>query len=160
MVVDVNNALDGEGPFSPERAGTVPALAFAKMCFSGEYTLAEVTKMINGKGGVVAHLNSNDMRDVEARYNAGDQKAILVSDAMAYGVGKFIGQMIAVLKGEVDAVILTGGIAYDKNVVGYIKSMIEPMAKVVVMPGENELEALAMNAQRVLEGKLTPKVYE
>ena len=160
LVVDVNNALDGEGPFSPERAGTVPALAFAKMCFSGEYTLAEVTKMINGKGGVVAHLNSNDMRDVEARYNAGDQKAILVSDAMAYGVGKFIGQMIAVLKGDVDAVILTGGIAYDKNVVGYIKGMIEPMAKVVVMPGENELEALAMNAQRVLEGKLTPKVYE
>jgi butyrate kinase len=79
---------------------------------------------------------------------------------MAYGVGKFIGQMIAVLKGQVDAVILTGGIAYDKNVVGYIKDMIEPMAKVVVMPGENELEALAMNAQRVLEGKLTPKVYE
>ena len=84
----------------------------------------------------------------------------MVADAMAYGVGKFIGQMIAVLKGEVDAVILTGGIAYDKNVVGYIKGMIEPMAKVVVMPGENELEALAMNAQRVLEGKLTPKVYE
>ncbi len=160
LVVDVNNALDGEGPFSPERAGTMPALAFAKMCMSGNYTLAEIAKKINGKGGVVAHLNSNDMREVENRYNAGDQKAILVSNAMAYGVGKFIGQMIAVLKGEVDAVILTGGIAYDKNVVGYIKEMIEPMAKVVVMPGENELEALAMNAQRVLEGKLTPKVYE
>lgn len=160
LVVDVNNALDGEGPFSPERAGTMPALAFAKMCMSGKYTLAEIAKMINGKGGVVAHLNTNDMREVENRYNAGDQEAILVADAMAYGVGKFIGQMIAVLKGEVDAVILTGGIAYDKNVVGYIKSMIEPMAKVVVMPGENELEALAMNAQMVLEGKLTPKVYE
>ena len=160
LVVDVNNALDGEGPFSPERAGTMPALAFAKMCMSGNYTLAEIAKMINGKGGVVAHLDTNDMREVEHRYNAGDQKARLVADSMAYGVGKFIGQMIAVLKGEVDAVILTGGIAYDKNVVGYIKEMIEPMAKVVVMPGENELEALAMNAQRVLEGKLTPKVYE
>ncbi len=160
LVVDVNNALDGEGPFSPERAGTMPALAFAKMCMSGKYTLAEIAKMINGKGGVVAHLNTNDMREVENRYNAGDKEAILVADAMAYGVGKFIGQMIAVLKGQVDAVILTGGIAYDKNVVGYIKEMIEPMAKVVVMPGENELEALAMNAQRVLEGKLTPKVYE
>ncbi len=160
LVVDVNNALDGEGPFSPERAGTMPALAFAKMCMSGNYTLAEIAKKINGKGGVVAHLDTNDMREVENRYNAGDQKAILVSNAMAYGVGKFIGQMIAVLKGEVDAVILTGGIAYDRNVVGYIKEMIEPMAKVVVMPGENELEALAMNAQRVLEGKLTPKVYE
>ena len=160
LVVDVNNALDGEGPFSPERAGTLPVLAFAKMCFSGKYTLAEVAKMINGKGGVVAHLNSNDMRDVEARYNAGDEKAILVSDAMAYGVGKAIGSMIAVLKGQVDAVILTGGIAYDKNVVGYIKGMVEPMAQVVVMPGENELEALAMNAQRVLEGKLTPSIYE
>ncbi|MBR2400446.1 MAG: butyrate kinase [Tidjanibacter sp.] len=160
LVVDVNNALDGEGPFSPERAGTMPALAFAKMCMSGQYTLAEIAKMINGKGGVVAHLNTNDMREVENRYNAGDPDAILVANAMAYGVGKFIGQMIAVLKGDVDAVILTGGIAYDKNVVGYIKDMIEPMAKVVVMPGENELEALAMNAQRVLEGKLTPKVYE
>jgi butyrate kinase len=160
LVVDVNNALDGEGPFSPERAGTMPALAFAKMCMSGEYTLAEIAKKINGKGGVVAHLNTNDMREVENRYNAGDKEAILVANAMAYGVGKFIGQMIAVLKGQVDAVILTGGIAYDKNVVGYIKDMIEPMAKVVVMPGENELEALAMNAQRVLEGKLTPKVYE
>ena len=160
LVVDVNNALDGEGPFSPERAGTLPVLAFAKMCFSGKYTLAEVAKMINGKGGVVAHLNSNDMRDVEARYNTGDEKAILVSDAMAYGVGKAIGSMIAVLKGQVDAVILTGGIAYDKNVVGYIKGMVEPMAQVVVMPGENELEALAMNAQRVLEGKLTPSIYE
>ena len=160
LVVDVNNALDGEGPFSPERAGTVPALAFAKLCFSGKYTLAEVAKMINGKGGVVAHLNSNDMRDVEAMVNAGDAKAKLVSDAMAYGVGKAIGSMIAVLKGEVDAVILTGGIAYDKNVVGYIKDMIEPMAKVWVKPGENELEALAMNAQRVLEGKLLPKEYK
>ena len=160
LVVDVNNALDGEGPFSPERAGTLPVLAFAKMCFSGKYTLAEVAKMINGKGGVVAHLNSNDMRDVEARYNTGDEKAILVSDAMAYGVGKAIGSMIAVLKGQVDAVILTGGIAYDKNVVGYIKGMVEPMAQVVVMPGENELEALALNAQRVLEGKLTPSIYE
>jgi butyrate kinase len=116
--------------------------------------------MINGKGGVVAHLNSNDMRDVEAMVNAGDAKAKLVSDAMAYGVGKAIGSMIAVLKGEVDAVILTGGIAYDKNVVGYIKEMIEPMAKVWVKPGENELEALAMNAQRVLEGKLSPKEYK
>lgn len=160
LVVDVNNALDGEGPFSPERAGTMPALAFAKMCMSGEYTLAEIAKKINGKGGVVAHLNTNDMREVENRYNAGDQEAILVANAMAYGVGKFIGQMIAVLKGQVDAVILTGGIAYDRNVVGYIKDMIEPMAQVVVMPGENELEALAMNAQRVLEGKLTPSVYE
>lgn len=160
LVVDVNNALDGEGPFSPERAGTLPVLAFAKMCYSGKYTLAEVTKMINGKGGVVAHLNTNDMREVENRCNEGDEKALLVANAMAYGVGKAVGSMIAVLKGQVDAVILTGGIAYDKNVVGYIKEMIEPMAQVVVMAGENELEALAMNAQRVLEGKLTPKVYE
>lgn len=160
LVVDVNNALDGEGPFSPERAGTLPALALAKLCFSGKYTLAEVAKMINGKGGVVAHLNTNDMREVENRYNEGDKEYQLIADAMAYGVGKCIGAEIAVLKGQVDAVILTGGIAYDKNVVRYIKEMVEPMAQVVVMPGENELEALAMNAQRVLEGKLTPKVYE
>lgn len=160
LVVDVNNALDGEGPFSPERAGTMPAKAFAELCFSGKYTLAEVSKMLSGKGGIVAHLGSNDTREVGARAEAGDKEAKLVMDSMAYGVGKTIGSMLAVLKGDVDAVILTGGIAYSAYVVGYIKSMIEPLAKVVVMPGENELEALAMNAQRVLEGKLTPKVYE
>ena len=160
LVVDVNNALDGEGPFSPERAGTMPAKAFAELCFSGKYTLTEVSKMLSGKGGIVAHLGSNDTREVGARAEAGDKEAKLVMDSMAYGVGKTIGSMLAVLKGDVDAVILTGGIAYSAYVVGYIKSMIEPLAKVVVMPGENELEALAMNAQRVLEGKLTPKVYE
>ncbi len=160
LVVDVNNALDGEGPFSPERAGTMPAKAFAELCFSGKYTLAEVSKMLSGKGGIVAHLGSNDTREVGARAEAGDKEAKLVLDSMAYGVGKTIGSMLAVLKGDVDAVILTGGIAYSAYVVGYIKSMIEPLAKVVVMPGENELEALAMNAQRVLEGNLTPKVYE
>lgn len=160
LVVDVNNALDGEGPFSPERAGTMPAKAFAELCFSGKYTLAEVSKMLSGKGGIVAHLGSNDTREVGARAEAGDAEAKLVMDSMAYGVGKTIGSMLAVLKGDVDAVILTGGIAYSAYVVGYIKSMIEPLAKVVVMPGENELEALAMNAQRVLEGKLTPKTYE
>jgi butyrate kinase len=160
LVVDVNNALDGEGPFSPERAGTMPAKAFAELCFSGKYTLAEVSKMLSGKGGIVAHLGSNDTKEIGERAEAGDKEAKLVMDSMAYGVGKTIGAMLAVLKGDVDAVILTGGIAYSKYVVGYIRDMVEPLAKVVVMPGENELEALAMNAQRVLEGKLTPKTYE
>lgn len=160
LVVDVNNALDGEGPFSPERAGTMPAKAFAELCFSGKYTLAEVSKMLSGKGGIVAHLGSNDTKEIGERAEAGDKEAKLVMDSMAYGVGKTIGAMLAVLKGDVDAVILTGGIAYSKYVVSYIKDMVEPLAKVVVMPGENELEALAMNAQRVLEGKLTPKTYE
>ena len=116
--------------------------------------------MLSGKGGIVAHLGSNDTREIGERAEAGDAKAKLVIESMAYGVGKTIGSMLAVLKGDVDAVILTGGIAYSHLVVVYIKSMIEPMAKVVVMPGENELESLAMNAQRVLEGKLTPKTYE
>lgn len=158
-VVDVNNALDGEGPFSPERAGSLPSLALADLCFSGKYTRAEMAKKISGKGGVVAHLGTNDMREVEKRVKEGDEHARLVVEAMAYGIGKSIGAAATVLKGKVDAIIITGGIAYDKFVVEYIKEMVAFIAEVVVMPGENELEALAMNARLVLENKITPKIY-
>ncbi len=159
-VIDVNNALDGEGPFSPERTGTVAAGHLVKLCYSGKYSLDEMRKMITGKGGIVAHLGTNDMREVEERALSGkDAKAKLMLDAMSYSVGKGIGEMAAVLHGKVDAIILTGGIAYSKPVTNYIKEMVSFIAEVVVMPGENELEALAVNALRVLEGKETPKVY-
>lgn len=158
-VIDVNNALNGEGPFSPERAGTLPTLALAELCFSGRYTLPEVARMINGRGGLVALLGTNDVREVVTRANSDDRRARQVLDAMCYNIGKSIGQMAAVLGGEVDAVILTGGIAYNTYVCDYIRQMVSFIADVVVVPGENELEALAANALRVLEGRLVPKEY-
>lgn len=160
QVVDVNNALNGDGPFSPERTGTLPAWQLAQMCFCGNYTQDQIRKMITGNGGIVALLGTNDMMDVENRAVAGEEKVKLVHDAMAYQIGKSIGAMSAVLHGKVDAVILTGGIAYDKPLCNYVKEMVGNIGEFVVMPGENELEALASNALRVLEGKETPKVYE
>ncbi len=159
-VIDVNNALDGEGPFSPERSGTLPVGALVKLCFSGEYTLEEVKKMITGQGGYVAYLGTNDAYEVEQRIKNGDTYAAKVREAMAYQVGKAIGEMATVLHGKVDAILLTGGIAYDKEFVDYIKNMVSFIAPVVVYPGEDEMKALAMNALMVLRGEITAKIYE
>ena len=159
-VIDVNNALEGEGPFSPERAGGLPAYAVAKWALSGNYTLQQINKFITSRGGFVAHFGTNSAMEVANRAEAGDKRAILVQDAMCYNIGKEVGKMAAVLKGKVDAIILTGGIAHDNYVCQYISEMVSFIAPVVVMPGENELEALAGNALRVLEGTLTPKIYK
>lgn len=159
-VVDVNNALDGEGPFSPERSGTLPAGQLAKLCFSGEYTYDQVKRMINGKGGFVAHTNTNDAYELELKAAAGDKQAKDIIDAMAYNVGKAIGAMVAVLKGKVDAIILTGGIAKSDMVDGYIKDMVGFAAPVVVYGGEDEMAALAMNGLLVLKGEVSPKEYK
>ena len=153
----MNNALDGEGPFSPERAGGLPALAVAKWAASGKYDIRQIAKFINSRGGFVAHFGTNSAMEISKRAEEGDQRAALVQDAMCYNVGKAVGAMATVLKGQVDAIILTGGIAHDKYVCKYIGDMVSFIAEVVVMPGENELEALAGNALRVLEGKLTPE---
>jgi len=159
-VIDVNNALDGEGPFSPERAGTVPAGQLAKLCFSGEVTYDEVKKMLTGKGGLVAHAGTNDAYEIELKSRSGDAKAKLLQDAMAYNIAKYIGSMAAVLKGEVDAIILTGGIAHNPDLVEYIKSMVGFIAPVAVYPGEDEMQALAMNGLMVLKGEVMPKEYK
>lgn len=159
-VVDVNNALDGEGPFSPERAGGLPVGDLVKMCFSGKYTLEDIEKKINGKGGFVAYLDTNDARDVIEKTVAGDKKAKLYFEAMAYQVAKEIGQCAAVLSGKVDAVILTGGIAYGKPMVKYIKEKVEFIANVVVYPGEDELLALAQGGLRILNGEEKAKEYK
>ncbi|MDQ1772794.1 butyrate kinase [Labilibaculum sp. A4] len=158
-VIDVNNALDGEGPFSPERSGTLPAGALAKLCFSGDYTLEDVKKMIKGEGGLVAHLGTNDAYDVELKAKAGDANAKLIQDAMSYQVGKSIGEMAAVLKGKVDGILLTGGIAHNPDLVNYIKEMVSFIAPVVVYPGEDEMKALAMNGYMVLRGEIQPREY-
>ncbi len=159
-VIDVNNALDGDGPFSPERTGTLPCGQVAKLCFSGEYTHEQVKKMIKGEGGLVAYLGTNDAYEVEMRVKDGDAEAKKVHDALAYQLGKEIGALSAVLGGQVDAIILTGGMAYDKILVDYIKKMVNFIAPVVVYPGEDEMEALAMNGLMVMKGEIEPKIYQ
>lgn len=158
-VIDVNNALDGDGPFSPERSGAVPVGDLIKMCFSGEYTQEEVYKKIVGKGGYVAYLNTNDARDVLREKEEGNKFAELIYNAFIYQVSKAIGEMATVLKGKVDSIILTGGIAYSPIVVSDIKGRVEWISNVAVYPGEDELLALAQGAIRVLGGEEEAKVY-
>ena len=152
-VIDTNQALDGFGPFSPERAGTLDAGMLVKMCFGGKYSQEEIHKMLAGNGGLVAHLGTNEVLIILQRIEDGDAHAKQILEAMCYNVAKEIGAMLAVLHGEADAVILTGGIARSKFVVDYIKGMVSAMAKVVVYPGEDEMEALAMSGLRVLRGE-------
>ena len=156
-VVDVNNALDGEGPFSPERSGSLPTGALVEMCFSGK-PKAEVKKMLKGEGGVVAYLGTNDLQLVEKKAES-DAEYALILDAMCYQIAKEIGAMAAVLKGKVDAILLTGGIAYGKPVTDYITDLVRFIAPVKVYPGEDEMRALAMNGLMVLRGEVETKIY-
>ena len=158
-VIDANQALDGGGPFGPERSGTLPMGDFARVCFSGNYSLDEVKKMITGKGGYVAYFNTNDAYTVGLMAEQGNEKAKLIQNAMGYQVAKEIGAMSAVLKGQVDAILLTGGIAHNTVVVDYIKAMVAHMARVVVYPGEDEMKALAENALKVMLGEEECKIY-
>ena len=158
-VADVNNALDGDGPFAPERAGTIPAGELVELCFSGKYTKRDLKKMLAGKGGLVAHLGSNSVMHLIERVEAGDKQAGVVIDAMSYNISKAIGAMAAAMSGSVDAIILTGGIAYNEPVVKYIEEHCSFIAPIAVYPGENEMEALMLNALVVLKGTITPKVY-
>ncbi len=159
-VIDVNNGLDGEGPYSPERTGTIPAGALAKLCFEGKFTFDKVKRMITGEGGYMAYLNTNNAYEVELLAQDGDEYANKIQDAMSYQVGKEIGSLAAVLKGDVDAIILTGGISHNPMVVEYIKSMVSFIAPVVIYPGEDELHALVWNGLLVLKGQLQPKEYD
>ncbi|NLK63748.1 MAG: butyrate kinase [Tissierellia bacterium] len=159
-VIDVNNALNGEGPFSPERSGSLPAAQLVKMCFSGKYTEAEINKIIAGKGGICAYLGTNSAKEVSDRAKAGDEKAKLIYSAMAYQVAKAIGEYAVVLNGDVDAILITGGIAYDKDFVKMIEDKVKFIAKVIVSPGEDELLALAQGGLRVLKGVEEAKTYK
>ena len=152
-VIDVFNALDGDGAFSPERAGAVPSGALIKMCFSGQYTEKEVYKKIVGNGGFNAYVGTNDMRDVEKMVQGGDKKAAEVREAFIMQVSKNIGSMACVLKGKVDQIIITGGIAYDKVVVAGLTERAGFIAPITVYPGEDELLALAQGALRVMNGE-------
>ena len=158
-VIDVNNALDGDGPFSPERAGSVPVGDLVKLCFSGKYTESEIYSKIVGKGGYVAYLNTNDARDVLKAKEEGDEYASLIFEAFIYQICKAIGEMSTVLNGKVSQIILTGGIAYSPVVVNAIKERVQWISDVTVYPGEDELLALAQGALRVLNGEEEGKVY-
>ena len=159
QIIDVNNALDGEGAFSPERSGGVPSGDLVKLCFSGKYTEKEVYSKICGKGGLTAYINSNDMRDVIKMMEEGDQKAKMLFDAFIYQVCKDIGAMSTVLEGKIDKIILTGGIAYSPLVVKAITDKVAWIADIKVYPGEDELLALAQGAIRVLDGEEKVKEY-
>jgi butyrate kinase len=158
-VVDVNNALDGEGPFAPERAGGVPSGQLADLCFSGKFTISEIRKMLTGRGGLVAHLGTNDVREARKRIASGDARAGLVLRAMAYQVVKHIGASAAVLGGDVQAVVLTGGLASDREFTGFIDDRVRWIARVIVLPGEREMSSLCSGALRVLRGQESPKSY-
>lgn len=159
-IVDVNNALDGEGPLSPERSGGVPIGDLVRLCYSGKYTLNEIMKKINGKGGIVAYLGTNDFREVENKALAGDEKYKLLLDAFIYQMAKEIGKCAAVLEGKIDAIILTGGIAYSKYVTSEIERKVSFAGQVVKYPGEDELLALAQGGLRVLKGEEKAKEYK
>ena len=159
-IIDVNNALDGEGPFSPERSGGLPVGDLIKLCYSGKYTEDEMKKKIKGNGGLVSYLNTNDAREVGKMIEEDNKKAELIYNAMAYQISKEIGSCAAVLKGEVDSIILTGGIAYDKIFTKWIEERVDFISKVYIYPGEDELMALAEGGLRVLRGEEKAKEYK
>ena len=158
-VVDTGNALEGEGPFSPERSGTLPSGALVDLCFSGKYTQQEIRRMITGNGGLLAYTGSTDMQELMRRA-ATDARVREVIDAFHYRVAKEIGAMAAAMKGQVDQIILTGGIAHGQETVDALKGYVSWIAPVTVYPGEGELLALAEGALRVLRGEETAKIYE
>ena len=159
-VVDVNNALDGDGPMSPERTGSLPVGPLYKMAFSGKYTLEEMKRKNYGQGGLVAYLGTNDGAEVEKRIKQGDQQAKFIYDVMIYQIAKEIGSGATVLEGDVDAIVITGGLAYDKYLIDELKRKTSFIAPMRVYPGEDEMKALAEGAQRVLKGEENAKNYE
>ncbi len=157
--IDANNALTGEGPFSPERSGTLPVGPLIDLCFSGKYTHEQLIKYVTSGSGLLAHLGTNDIPTILERIKNGDKKAELVLDAMIYQVSKSIGGLAPVLYGKVDAIILTGGIANSEYVTSRITERVSFIAPVFVYPGEDELTALALNALSAMRGEQPIKVY-
>ncbi|WP_432666817.1 butyrate kinase [Wukongibacter baidiensis] len=158
-MIDANNANE-MGPFSPERAGGLPVGDIVRMCYSGDYTHAELKKKMRGKGGLVAYLGTNDAREVQKMIDNGNEDAKLIYDAMAYQIGKEIGAMAAVLNGDIDAIVLTGGVAYSKILTDYVTDMVGFIAPVMLQPGEDEMRALNEGVLRVISGEEQAKIYE
>jgi len=158
-VIDCNNALGGDGPFSPERTGTIPTYPLVDLCFSGDYSKEEIKKLLVGQGGLVSYLGTNDARVVEERIEQGDEEAKLAYDAMAYNVVKEIGSLYFAAAGKIDGILITGGIAYSDYFINYIRKHIDPIMKIKVYPGEDEMRALAEGAMRVLMKQEKSQVY-
>ncbi|WP_346860979.1 butyrate kinase [uncultured Draconibacterium sp.] len=158
-VIDVNNALDGEGSFSPERSGTLPVGQVIELCFSGKFSEEQLKRMVVGEGGFVAYLGTNDALNVEKRAKSGDQLAFDIQEALFYQVAKMIGEMAVVLEGKVDGILLTGGLAFNPELEKYIRQKASFISEIFIYPGEDELEALAMNALRVARGEVEAKEY-
>lgn len=158
-IIDANNANE-MGPFSPERTGGLPVGDVAKLCYSGKYTEKEMKVKMRGKGGLVAYLGTNDAREVLKQIEAGDEKAKLIFEAMGYQIAKEIGASAAVLAGKVDAVVLTGGVAYSQYLTNYITEHVGFIAPVIIMPGEDEMKALNEGYLRVANGEEDAKIYE
>ena len=156
--VDVNNANDA-GPFSPERVGTLPLSGLLKMCFSGKFTHDELKKKMVGKGGLIAHFGTADVREIDKRIDAGDKKAKLILEAMAYQISKEIGAMATVMHGKVDGIILTGGVTFLKRITDWITERVKFIAPVILKPGQNEMKALARHAVVGLENPGIVKEY-
>lgn len=158
--IDVPNALDGEGPFSPERAGTLPAGNLIDLCFSGKYTQAQLKKMVCGQGGLAAHLGTTDVQAIQKQIDEGDEHARLILESMIYHIAKAVGGAAVALWGKVDAILLTGGIAYSDYITTRLKERVSFLAPVFIYPGEDELEALALNGLGALRGELPIQVYK
>lgn len=158
-VVDVNNALNGDGPFAPERAGSLPSWALLEWAHKQPADMGALRKKLTGQGGIVAHLALNDMRKVEELVDQGDAKVTAIYRAMAYNVAKWIGAMAVVLEGKVDAIVYTGGIAYDRRFVSWIREKTDFLAPAIVLPGEDEMTALCQGALRVLRGEEPAKKW-
>ena len=159
LVVDVNNALDGDGPFSPERAGTVPAGDVIRMCYSGEFTLGEMIKKVRGEGGLMSYLGTNSGLEVEEKIKSGDTYAKKVYEAMAYHISKEIGGASAAVSGKVDGIVLTGSLAYSEMLTDWIKEKVGFIAPIYLLPGENEMLSLAESVVKYLNGDEKPKDY-
>ncbi len=157
-MIDVNDA-SSEGPFAPERSGSVPERALVKLCYSGKYTAKEMEKKIFGKGGMYAYLGTRDAREVEKKIKEGDDYAKLIYEAMAYQVSKEIGAASTVLKGEIDAIIIGGALAYSDMFTSWIKERVSFISKIILYPGSDEMKALAFGVLRVLKGEEKPKIY-
>jgi butyrate kinase len=158
-VIDTTDALGGDGPISPERAGTVPGFPLVEMCFSGEYTKDQIKKKLVGRGGAVAYFGTNDFREIIARAEAGEEACAVFTKGFCISVAKYIASLATVVAGKVDAIVLTGGIAHSRLVTDRISDYCRFIAPIEIYPGENELQSLAMNAIRVLAGQIEAKNY-
>ena len=159
LAVDANTARDGEGPFSPERAGTLPAASLIHLCYSGKYTKEELLKRISGKAGLMAHLGTTNVKELLGRIERGDKEVELLIDAMIYQTAKCIAAEGAVFCGDVDAILITGGMAHSEYITSRLRRRISFLAPVHIYPGEDEMQALALNALAVLRGQREAKQY-